>query len=278
MKRRSTLMDTAMQGKIALITGAAGDIGSTVARRFAAEGMRLALVDRDQDRLTDLASRLRQGGSTVSTALTDLSMSDSIGAVVEGVLIPYGGRVDVLINNAGICPALQIEQILDPRSLPTWRAVYDVNFYGYLLMMMSVLPIMAAQGGGVILNNASDLARQPLPEMLHYSTAKAAVVHVTQGLAHHVGQLNIRLVAVAPGPTRTSIWTREGGLMDFYASKYNLPREEALHLELLNRGLALPRLIEPEEIASLMVYLASPQAASITRCVIDINGGSHQAY
>jgi NAD(P)-dependent dehydrogenase (short-subunit alcohol dehydrogenase family) len=271
-------MEIGMQGRVALITGAAGDIGSAVARAFAAEGARLALIDSNGAGLMALAALLRDGGAVASTASVDLSMPEEAVAGIEAVLAPYGGRVDVLINNAGICPAFQIEHLLDPHSLPDWEAVYRVNFYGYLVMVMGVLPLMRSQGGGVIINNASDLARQPVPEMLHYSTAKAGVLHVTQGLATYLGQFNIRVVAVAPGPTRTAIWTREGGLMDFYAGKYNLPREEAVTLELRNRGMAIPRLAGPEEIASLMVYLASPLAAPITRTVVDINCGSHTGY
>jgi NAD(P)-dependent dehydrogenase (short-subunit alcohol dehydrogenase family) len=271
-------MDLGMQGKVALITGAAGDIGSAVSRIFTAEGIHLALLDSKGAGLVALAHQLRAGGATVSTAVVDLRETEEVVVGVEEVLAHHGGHVDVLINNAGICPAFQIEHLLDPRALADWQAVYDVNFYGYLRTIMCVLPIMQAQGGGVIINNASDLAKQPVPEMLHYSTAKAAVVHLTRGLSPYLGQYNIRLVAVAPGPTRTAIWTREGGLMDFYAGEYGLPREEAIHTELRHRGMALPRLAEPAEIASLMLYLASPLAASITRTVVDVNGGSHHGY
>jgi len=271
-------MDIGMQGKVALITGAAGDIGSAVARAFAAEGARLALIDRNGAGLSTLSGQLRDDGASVSTAAVDLSESDQVTVGVQEVLSPHEGRVDILINNVGVCPAFKLEHLLDPGSLPDWRAVYDVNFYGYLLTIMCVLPAMQAQGGGVIINNASDLAKQPVPEMLHYSTAKAAVVHLTQGLAPYLGQFGIRLLAVAPGPTRTAIWTREGGLLDFYAGKYGRPREEALQMELSGRGMAIPRLAEPEEIAGLMLYLASPLAAPITRTVVDINCGSHTGY
>jgi NAD(P)-dependent dehydrogenase (short-subunit alcohol dehydrogenase family) len=271
-------METGLQGRVACITGAAGDIGSAVARAFAAEGVHLALLDRNGPGLAALARQLRESGTVVSAAAVDLSQPDEVIAGVAEVLAPHGGRVDVLINNAGICPAFTPEHLLDPRSLPEWRGVYDINFYGYLLAIMSVLPTMREQRSGVIINNASDLARQPVPEMLHYSTAKAAVLHLSQGLAPLLGEYNIRVVAVAPGPTRTAIWTREGGLMDIYAEKYRLPREEAIQQELYSRGMALPRLAEPEEIAYAMLYLASPLAASVTRCTFDINGGSHHGY
>jgi NAD(P)-dependent dehydrogenase (short-subunit alcohol dehydrogenase family) len=272
------MMEIGMRGKVALITGAAGDIGSAVARVFAAEGVHLALIDSNGAGLLTIASKLRDVGTVVSTATLDLTKPEEVSAGIEAVLAPHRGRVDVLINNAGICPPFQIEHLLDPCALPDWRAVYDVNFYGYLLTIMCVLPIMQSQGSGVIINNASDLAKQPVPEMLHYSTAKAAVVHLTQGLAPYLGQFNIRLVAVAPGPTRTAIWSREGGLMEFYAQKWDLPPEEATQQELRSRGMAIPRLAEPEEVASLMLYLATPLAASVTRCTFDINGGSHHAY
>jgi NAD(P)-dependent dehydrogenase (short-subunit alcohol dehydrogenase family) len=271
-------MDIGLQGHVACITGAAGDIGSAVARVFAAEGVHLALLDKNGPGLAALARPLRASGAIVSTAVVDLSQQDEVTAGVAEVLRPHDGRIDVLINNVGICPAFPLEYLLDPRSLPAWRTVYESNFYGYLLTIMSVLPIMRAQRSGVIINNASDLARQPVPEMLHYSTAKAAVLHLSQGLAPLLGTFNVRVVAVAPGPTRTAIWTREGGLIDMYAEKYHLPPAEAIQQELCRRGMALPRLAEPDEIAYAMVYLASPLAASVTRCTFDINSGSHQGY
>jgi NAD(P)-dependent dehydrogenase (short-subunit alcohol dehydrogenase family) len=271
-------MDIAMRGKVALITGAAGDIGSAVARLFAREGTHLALLDRNAAGLSTLKQQLSESGTRVSTAVVDLSQQDEVMRAAEEVLKPHEGHVDVLVNNAGICPSYKIEFLLDPRSLHEWQSVYATNFYGYLQMIMFVTPIMRAQGGGVIINNASDLARQPVPEMLHYSTAKASVLHLSQGLAPYLGQFDIRVVAVAPGPTRTGIWTRENGLMDFYAEKYGLPREEATQMELRNRGMALPRLAQPEEIAAAMLFLASPLAASVTRCTLDMNGGSHHGY
>lgn len=272
-------MDVALQGKVALITGAAGDIGSAVALTFAAEGVHLALLDNNEAGLFTLSERLRDQGIHVNTACIDLSGPEKVvTSAIQDVLAPYAGRVDILINNVGICPAFSIEHLLNPASLADWRKVYDINFYGYLLTIMAVVPLMQKQGSGVIINNASDLVKRPVPEMLHYSMAKASVVHLTQGLAPYLGQFNIRLLAVAPGPTRTAIWTREGGLMDFYAKQYALPREEAVQQELRTRGMAIARLAEPEEVANLMLYLSSPLAASMTRTVVDLHGGSHAGY
>lgn len=271
-------MKLELERKVAVITGAAGDIGSAIAHAFASEGMHLALLDRDEGGLLTVSRELRQHGTLVTTATVDVTNMEEVAQGVKTALAPYEGRVDVLINNAGICPAITIENQLDQRFLTAWQHVYQTNFSGYLHLIMAVWPLMRERQGGVILNVVSDLARQPVPEMLHYSVTKAAVVHLTHGLAAFTGQENVRVLAVAPGPVRTSIWTREGGLLDFYSKKYDCSRADALIRELKHRGMAITRLIEPEEVADLLLYLASPRSAAITRCVIDINGGSHAGY
>jgi NAD(P)-dependent dehydrogenase (short-subunit alcohol dehydrogenase family) len=271
-------MNLGLEGKIALITGAAGDIGSAIARAFASEGMHLALLDRDGARLSILTRELRQTGTAVTVAVADVSKMEEVSRGVEEALAPHGGGIDVLVNNAGICPIISREDLLQPHALPAWHAVYQTNFLGYLHLIMQVWPLMRERQRGVILNIASDLARQPRPEMLHYSVAKAATVHLSHGLAPYLGQDNIRVLAVAPGPVRTAIWTREGGLLDFYSRKYACEPEAALVQELQHRGMAITRLIEPEEVANLLLYLVSSRASAITRCVVDIHGGSHAGY
>jgi NAD(P)-dependent dehydrogenase (short-subunit alcohol dehydrogenase family) len=271
-------MNLGLTHKVVLITGAAGAIGAAVARAFAAEGATVALLDINRSGLVCLATEIRAAGGTCSAATADLTQLAEAEQAVEQVLAPFGGRVDVLITTAGICPAQPLAEMLAPQALLRWRELYEQNVLSALLPIMLVLPRMKAQGAGVILTTASDLAAQPVPEMLPYSTAKAALVHLTHGLAAAVGQDHIRVVAIAPGPVRTAIWTRAGGLIDFYAQQHALPPNEALKEELRARGMALARLIEPEEIAHLLLYLASPWAAAITRCVMDINGGSHAGY
>lgn len=271
-------MNLDLEGKVVLITGAAGDIGSAAARAFAAEGACVALVDRDGSRLAKVVNEIQATGVRGAAATADLTQVGETETAIELLLAPFGGQIDVLITTAGVCPACTLEEMLDPRALTRWRDLYEQNVLSALLPITLIWPRMKTQGGGVILTTASDLARQPVPEMLPYSTAKAALVHLTHGLAAALGQFHIRLVAVAPGPTRTAIWTQAGGLIDFYALRSGLPPEEALTQELRQRGMALPRLNEPEEVASLLLYLASPQAAAVTRCVVDINGGSHVGY
>lgn len=271
-------MNLGLARKVALITGAAGDIGAAITRAFAAEGAVVALLDTNRPGLASLSNEIRAAGGRCTTAPVDLTQVSETEHAIEQVLAPFGDRVDVLITTTGVCPALPLVEMLAPHALVRWRELYEQNVLSALLPIMFVLPRMKAQGGGVILTTASDLAAQPVPEMLPYSTAKAALVHLTHGLAAAVGHDHIRVAAIAPGPVRTAIWTRDGGLIDFYAHQHALPPDEALKEELRLRGMTLPRLSEPEEIAHLLLYLASPWAASITRCVIDINGGSHAGY
>ncbi|GCF11239.1 SDR family NAD(P)-dependent oxidoreductase [Dictyobacter arantiisoli] len=263
-----------LEEKVVLITGAAGTIGSAVARAFAAEGAAVALLDTNASGLDALAFDLHTIVK-VRRCTVDLTQPEEAQTMIAEVLQPFAGRVDILVNCAGICPAFAPEYLLTTQALPVWQQLYDANFLSTLHAIVSVWPRMKEQGGGVILNTTSDLAREPVLEMLPYSIAKAALVHLTYGLAPFLGQANIRLVAVAPGPTRTAIWTQKGGLIDFYATQHDLPPEEALVHEFQRRGMAIPRLIEPKEVAALMVYLASDHARAMTRTVVDLNGGSH---
>jgi NAD(P)-dependent dehydrogenase (short-subunit alcohol dehydrogenase family) len=267
-----------LAGKVVLITGAAGGIGSAVARAFAAEGARVALLDWSESSLEPLALAITSQGGEASFAGANLSNRFETPAAITTVLAPYNGQVDILITVAGVCTPLPLDETLLPDTMVNWRDLFDMNVLTALLPITCVWPRMSEQGSGVILTTASDLARQPEPEMLIYSTAKAALVHLTHGLAEMLGPHGIRVAAVSPGPVRTSIWTKPGGLMDVYSRQYGLAGEEAVEEELRHRGLTRPYLIEPEEVADLMLYLASERAKSITRCVVDINGGSQKGY
>lgn len=271
-------MKLGLTHKVVLITGAAGDIGSATARAFVAEGANVALLDTNWPGLACLAEELRANGGQCTAMKADLTRISETTQAIQHVLAPFDGRIDILITTAGVCPPTPLDEMLEAQALPRWRELYEQNMLSALLPILLTLPYMRAQGRGVILTLASDLAAQPVPEMLPYSVAKAALVHLTHGLAAALGPEHIRVIAIAPGPVRTAIWTREGGLIDFYTRQHALPPDEALREELHQRGMALPRLTEPEEVASLLLYLASSQAASITRCVIDINGGSHIGY
>src|SRR5258708_37605959 len=165
-------MDMGLAGKVALITGAAGGIGDATARVFATEGALLALIDHDEQRLGDLAHELRARGSTVSTAVADLSTRAGVNASIDEALASYDGGIDILFNNVGVCVVRPFEQVEDADWIHTWQ----INFMSYVRASRKVLPLMYARGSGCIVNNASDLARHPQPHFPDYVPPKAAVL------------------------------------------------------------------------------------------------------
>ena len=143
----------------------------------------------------------------------------------------------------------------------------------YVRTCRKVLPILRQRTGGVIINNASDLARQPEPVPIDYSASKAAVLALTKGLARAEGP-QVRVNAVAPGPIWTPFWTKPGGFAETMGKFHNMPPHEAVEHEMKLRQLPLARLGTPEEVANVIVFLASDLAAFVTSAVWGVDGGS----
>lgn len=163
-------MDTGLKGKVVLITGAAKGIGRATALAFAREGARLALLDIDADGLATLRSEVASEGGEAVVEAADLSGGAGVSAGVDALLGAYGGEVDVLVNNVGSGAIRTFDQLTDEE----WDATLQLNFMSYVRACRKVLPVLRRRGGGVIVNNASDLARQPEPVPIDYSASKAA--------------------------------------------------------------------------------------------------------
>lgn len=260
-------METNLKGKTVLITGAAKGIGRATALAFAKEGAKLALVDIDKDDLATLVAEIKDLGSEAATGIGDLStaggVKDSIAAATKG------GKVDVLVNNVGSGYVRTFDDLTDE----DWDKTLQLNFMSYVRSVRAVLPGMREQGSGVIINNASDLARQPEPVPNDYSVSKAAVLAFTKGLARSEGP-NIRVNAVAPGPIWTPFWSKPGGFADTFANFHKMPPKEAVEHELSLRQLPLKRLGTPEEVANVIVFLSSDLASFVTSAVWGVDGGS----
>jgi NAD(P)-dependent dehydrogenase (short-subunit alcohol dehydrogenase family) len=259
-------METGLAGKVVLITGAAQGIGRAAAEAFAREGARLALVDLDGDGLGELQGALDH--SDVAVARADLSTRDGVEGGIRESLAPYGGNVDVLVNNVGAGYVRGFDDLDDD----TWQETFQINFFSYVRATRAVLPVMRERGGTIV-NNASDLAKQPEAVPIDYSVSKAAVLGLTKALARAEAP-KIRVNAVAPGPIWTPFWTKPGGFADTLGEVHGMPPEQAVAHELSLRQMPLARLGTPEEVANVIVFLASDLTSFVTASVYGVDGGT----
>lgn len=248
-----------LDGKVTLITGAAGGIGSAVARAFAAEGARLALLDGNATGLEHLARTLRSQGAVVQTRAADLSREEEVKTGIDAVLAPYQDRVDILVANVG---ALINKKTEDLTALD-WEHAFAINCFSHVWACDGVRPRMQAAGVGCIIFTGSDQATQPDAGLAPYAPAKAALTNYAHILVRELAP-TICVHLVAPGITRTALV--EQRLMPQLAATFQTDAETAMRLELTRRDVPLARLLEPEEVAQAMLYLAhaGPAATGMT--------------
>lgn len=252
-----------LEGKVALITGGGAGIGAAIATRFVAEGARVCITGRRQEMLDKVARSLPEG--TVATCAGDVAKLEDTQRMVEAAL-SFGGRLDVLVNNAAIGPAGKVVDI-DPE---LWRRVIDVNLTGPFLMMKAAIPHMVQQGGGSIINIASLAGLRCLPGAPAYCSSKAGLIHLTKQVALDYGPANVRCNVVCPGATRTELL--ESNLR---------PMAEALGTDLdgvftnqVPTNIPLRRVAAPSEISGICAFLASDDSSFMTGSVLVIDGGT----
>jgi len=264
-------METGLKGKVVFITGAAEGIGRATAIAFAKEGATVGLLDLNEGQLQEVSSEISKIGGQAKIARADLSTSQGVTAGLDALLSETGGAVDVLVNNVGSGAIRTFEQLTDEE----WDKTFQLNFMSYVRATRHLLPILRERKGNIV-NNGSDLARQPEPVPIDYSTSKAAVLALTKGLARAEGA-NVRVNAVAPGPIWTPFWTKPGGFAETMGKHYNMEPLAAVEHEMKLRQLPLARLGNPEEVASVIVFLASDLASFVTSAVWGVDGGSIRA-
>jgi NAD(P)-dependent dehydrogenase (short-subunit alcohol dehydrogenase family) len=262
-------MDTGLKGKVVVITGAAKGIGKATALAFAKEGANLALIDLDKGELDGVKTEAEGLGVKVGISTADQTTNQGVRDGIAEATKPFGGTLDVLFNNVGAGAVRTFEQLTDD----DWNATMNLNFMAYVRAMRIALPELRRKRGNIV-NNASDLARQPEPVPVDYSVSKAAVLSLTKALARAEGPNGVRINAIAPGPVWTPFWTKPGGFAETMGQYHKKPPQEAVEYEMSLRQLPLGRLGKPEEVANVVVFLASDLATFITSSVYGVDGGS----
>ncbi len=255
-------MDGRLKGKVALITGGGTGLGAAFTKRFVEEGAKVVITGRRKELLEKVAANLPEG--SVLPFQGDVSNFESAKAIVEAT-IKFGGKIDVLVNNAGIDPAGTVVDI----PVEQWQKVIGINLTGPFLMMKAAIPEMIKNGGGSIINIASLAGLRCIPAMPAYTSSKAGLIGLTQATAFDYGAQNIRVNAVAPGPIRTEMLENSmKGLAQ--ATKTDITGA----LNTMTRFLPLKRPAMPEEVAGAVVFLASDDSAFVTGVTIPVEGGA----
>jgi 3alpha(or 20beta)-hydroxysteroid dehydrogenase len=241
-----------LEGKVAIITGAAGGIGAAAARRLAQEGALLLLTDAEEERARGLAAELGEGADALAH---DVTSEEQWRAVVSHALETHG-RIDVLLNNAGVFLAAPLTET----SLEEFRRVMDINVTGVFLGMRTVAPAMIERRAGSMINVSSVAGLMGSPFLTAYAASKWAVRGMSKVAAKELAQSGVRVNSLHPGQIDTDMNTRQ--------------RERTPELiDKLIRGIPLRRIGTPEEVAHAIAYLASDESVYVTGSELVVDGG-----
>jgi 3-oxoacyl-[acyl-carrier protein] reductase len=261
-------MDLKLNGKTALVTGGSEGIGKGIARALAKEGVDLAICARRKEPLEQAAAEIaKETGRKVVAIPSDVSKDAGCKSFIEQGYKALG-RVDIMVNNAGSAPGGVIEHL----SEADWEQSLQLKFMGYVRCLRYVLPIMVKQGGGRVVNLIGNDGVKPSYWEIAPGAANAAGQNLTKSLAGQYGKHNISFCAVNPGPVRTERWA---GLVAAMSRDMKLPYEEAD--KLAPSSIPMGRIAEVEEVANLVVMLASPLMHMVNGTMIEIDGGQEKS-
>ena len=238
-----------LEGKVAVVTGAASGFGEGIARRYAKEGARVVLADLNDQMGGGIADEI--GGTYVHA---DVSDRDDVRAMVRTAVDAYG-RLDAMVNNAGVThvnrPMLEVGE-------EEFDRIFEVNVKAIYLAAMEVVPLMREQGGGCIVNTASTAGLRPRPGLTWYNASKGAVITMTKSMAAELGPDNIRVNALCPVAGDTPLLPSFLGANTREAFEATVP---------------LGRLSTSEDVARAALWLASDEASFITGVALEVDGG-----
>ncbi|SEE16132.1 NAD(P)-dependent dehydrogenase, short-chain alcohol dehydrogenase family [Streptomyces sp. 2224.1] len=252
--------------KVAVVTGGSKGIGLAVTEALGCEGARVVVGSRTE---TPELAALRK---RYDVAFHAVDLADPDGAdMLTRAAADRHGRIDVLVNNVGAThPRVGFLDVDDT----AWMRSLEMTFLSAVRASRASLPHLLAHGEGAIVNVSSVNARLPFPMVVDYSAAKAALSNLTKALSEEFAPRGVRVNAVAPGPVRTPFWTAPGAFADTVAAGAGGTAQEALDQAVPQQmGISTGRITEPQEVADLVVFLASPRAGNITGAEFVIDGG-----
>jgi NAD(P)-dependent dehydrogenase (short-subunit alcohol dehydrogenase family) len=261
-------MDLQLEGKTALVTGGSEGIGKGITIALAKEGVHVAICARRKDVLEKTAAEIaKQTNRKIVAIPADLRKDADAKNFIEQAHRALG-RVDIMINNAGSAAGGVIEHLTED----DWEKGLQLKFMGYVRCLRYVLPIMVKQGGGRVVNLIGNDGVKPSYWEICPGAANAAGQNLTLSLAGQYGKNGISFCAVNPGPVRTERWA---GLVKAMSRDMNLPYEEAD--KLAPSSIPMGRIAEVDEVANLVVMLASPLMHMVNGTMIEIDGGQEKS-
>jgi 2-hydroxycyclohexanecarboxyl-CoA dehydrogenase len=241
-----------LKNKVAIVTGAGQGIGKAIAEKLASHGATVVVTDVNEDTANQTAAAI--GGGAIAIR-TDVTSRESVDAMVDQVRRELG-RIDVLVNNAGWDKTSPFVDF-DPGD---WDRVIQINLYGVLNTSKAVLPVMAAQGFGSVVNLASDAGRVGSSGEAVYSAAKGGVIAFTKSTAREMARHQVNANCVCPGPTDTALFASIGG-------------DDPKLRDALTKAIPFRRLAQPSDLANMVAFFASDEANYITGQTVSVSGG-----
>lgn len=245
-----------LDGKVAVITGAAQGIGRGYALGLAREGAKVAVADIAEAAATETVELIRAEGGEAEFYRCDVSSSESCNAMAKASAERFGG-LDILVNNAAMFQGLPSESMLDMPE-ERWNRVLAINTTGPFLVARAVVPFMQKRGGGVIVNQTSTAAYIGTPNRMNYTVSKAAVIPMTKAMARELAEYNIRVNAIAPGPIATE-------------ALKGVPQAS---LDRILATMCVKRIGQPEDLVGALIFLTSDMSAWMSGQVLVVDGGS----
>jgi meso-butanediol dehydrogenase / (S,S)-butanediol dehydrogenase / diacetyl reductase len=251
-----------LDGKVALITGGGTGIGAAITERFVAEGAKVCISGRRGEMLEKEAASLPKG--TVVTCVGDTGNDEDVARMVAKT-VEFGGKIDVLVNNAGISTSGPVAEM--DRS--AWRETLNINLTGPFMLMQETIPHMIANDGGSIINIASLGGLRCLPGKPAYCTSKAGLIMLTQQAALDYGRYKIRVNAICPGAIKTDMVEKGFGQLG-----RSIGMESAEFFAMVSKVLPLQRFGDPHEIGGVCTFLASDDSSFMTGSTLVIDAGT----